>query len=662
MDDAADTADGRTRVQEAPGGERMLRYFVAQAPAALAMLDTDLRYIAASERWRQDYGLGDRPLVGVHHYDVFPEVPAHWKAVHQRCLGGRTERMDEELFTRADGSHQWLRWEVRPWRSDAGSIGGLIIYSEDITARKATESALRDSQRRQEEAATAMRQLVETAAQGIVSVDANGAITMANVALGRMFAHEPADLVGQPIETLLPQAMRDGHARHRQEYFGAPRPRPMGVGLDLEGRRRDGSTFPVEVSLTHIATSAGGMAFAFVTDITARKRTESALRERTAELEGQTHRLREIAADLTVAEQHAREELSKTLHDGLQQILFSSRLKLARLKKRLVDLQSPDEDLLDRACRDLDEAIAAARSLAIELFPPGLHNDGLAAGLEWLSASMRDKYGLRVDLTADPAANPDRRDVRTLIFESVRELLFNVVKHAGVDRVTVSLSRTADGAIQIVVADRGRGFDAASVLAPTQTHRLGLGLYSVRERLALLGGRLDIDSAPGQGTTFTIVAPPGSQARPLGAGGRNLRGTTSRGTESRVLTILIADDHALVRDGLRELFADRPELQVVGEAANGHEALAQAHALRPDVIVMDVSMPHMDGVEATRRIRAELPFIRVYGLSTEERTDRLHAIEDAGAVGYFTKGDDSQRLLDRLLDLHARGTWRPRGD
>lgn len=640
----------------------MLRYFVAQAPAALAMLDTDLRYIAASERWRQDYGLGDRPLVGVHHYDVFPEVPAHWKAVHQRCLGGRTERMDEELFTRADGSHQWLRWEVRPWRSDAGSIGGLIIYSEDITARKATESALHDSQRRQEEAATAMRQLVETAAQGIVSVDANGAITMANVALGRMFAHEPADLVGQPIETLLPQAMRDGHARHRQEYFGAPRPRPMGVGLDLEGRRRDGSTFPVEVSLTHIATSAGGMAFAFVTDITARKRTESALRERTAELEGQTHRLREIAADLTVAEQHAREELSKTLHDGLQQILFSSRLKLARLKKRLVDLQSPDEDLLDRACRDLDEAIAAARSLAIELFPPGLHNDGLAAGLEWLSASMRDKYGLRVDLTADPAANPDRRDVRTLIFESVRELLFNVVKHAGVDRVTVSLSRTADGAIQIVVADRGRGFDAASVLAPTQTHRLGLGLYSVRERLALLGGRLDIDSAPGQGTTFTIVAPPGTQARPLGAGGRNVRGTTSRGTESRVLTILIADDHALVRDGLRELFADRPELQVVGEAANGHEALAQAHALRPDVIVMDVSMPHMDGVEATRRIRAELPFIRVYGLSTEERTDRLHAIEDAGAVGYFTKGDDSQRLLDRLLDLHARGTWRPRGD
>lgn len=640
----------------------MLRYFVAQAPAALAMLDTDLRYIAASERWRQDYGLGDRPLVGVHHYDVFPEVPAHWKAVHQRCLGGRTERMDEELFTRADGSHQWLRWEVRPWRSDAGSIGGLIIYSEDITARKATESALRDSQRRQEEAATAMRQLVETAAQGIVSVDANGAITMANVALGRMFAHEPADLVGQPIETLLPHAMRDGHARHRQEYFGAPRPRPMGVGLDLEGRRRDGSTFPVEVSLTHIATSAGGMAFAFVTDITARKRTESALRERTAELEGQTHRLREIAADLTVAEQHAREELSKTLHDGLQQILFSSRLKLARLKKRLVDLQSPDEDLLDRACRDLDEAIAAARSLAIELFPPGLHNDGLAAGLEWLSASMRDKYGLRVDLTADPAANPDRRDVRTLIFESVRELLFNVVKHAGVDRVTVSLSRTADGAIQIVVADRGRGFDAASVLAPTQTHRLGLGLYSVRERLTLLGGRLDIDSAPGQGTTFTIVAPPGTQARPLGAGGRNVRGTTSRGTESRVLTILIADDHALVRDGLRELFADRPELQVVGEAANGHEALAQAHALRPDVIVMDVSMPHMDGVEATRRIRAELPFIRVYGLSTEERTDRLHAIEDAGAVGYFTKGDDSQRLLDRLLDLHARGTWRPRGD
>lgn len=116
--------------------------------------------------------------------------------------------------------------------------------------------------------------------------------------------------------------------------------------------------------------------------------------------------------------------------------------------------------------------------------------------------------------------------------------------------------------------------------------------------------------------------------------------------------MLIADDHALVRDGLRELLADRPELSVVGEATNGVEAVERAHALHPDVVVMDVSMPEVDGVEATRRIRELLPRVIVLGLSTQERTDQLHAIELAGAAGYFSKTDDAHLLVDRLLAIH----------
>lgn len=121
------------------------------------------------------------------------------------------------------------------------------------------------------------------------------------------------------------------------------------------------------------------------------------------------------------------------------------------------------------------------------------------------------------------------------------------------------------------------------------------------------------------------------------------------------MRILLADDHALVRDGLRELFTGSPQLDVVGEAADGLQALEQAHALAPDVIVMDVSMPRMDGIEATRRLRAELPAVMIFGLSTEERTDALHAIEAAGADGYFTKSDDAQLLLARLVAVHATG-------
>src|SRR5206468_5880248 len=117
--------------------------------------------------------------------------------------------------------------------------------------------------------------------------------------------------------------------------------------------------------------------------------------------------------------------------------------------------------------------------------------------------------------------------------------------------------------------------------------------------------------------------------------------------------ILIVDDHPAVRAVFRELLQERPELHVVGEAANGIEAIAEAQAVRPDVILMDISMPEMDGIEATRRIRAEMPSIQILGLSTHLKTEDLHSIELVGAAGFFTKGVDTQRLIDHLIAAHA---------
>lgn len=119
--------------------------------------------------------------------------------------------------------------------------------------------------------------------------------------------------------------------------------------------------------------------------------------------------------------------------------------------------------------------------------------------------------------------------------------------------------------------------------------------------------------------------------------------------------MLIADDHPVVRTGLREMLQDRVQFVVVGEAGDGADAVAQARALRPDAIVMDVSMPRLDGIEATRRIHREFPSIQIFGLSTQDATTHPHPIEEAGAVGYFTKGADTQRLIDRLLAVRPTG-------
>src|SRR5262249_52658698 len=278
-----------------------------------------------------------------------------------------------------------------------------------------------------------------------------------------------------------------------------------------------------------------------------------------------------------------------------------------------------------------------------------------------LARRTQEQYGILVNVTADPQANPDAGDARILLFEGVRELLFNAVKYARVDRVDVKLALGSGNAIHIQVSDEGVGFDPSASLHDTDQQQGGLGLFSIQERLALLGGHLDIQSAPGKGSRFTLTVPrtglPGlaadgteAQYRDTAASQERVVYDSAKGTP-KSLRILIADDHAVARAGLRELFSKRPELQVVGEAASGVEAITQAVALQPDVTIMDVSLPQLNGIDATREIHHTMGHIRIVGLSThdDESTERL--MRQAGAEAYFTKNEGTERLLDHLLSL-----------
>jgi PAS domain S-box-containing protein len=138
----------RARAEEAlRESKELLGLFVIHAPAALAMFDDEMRYLYASRRWLADYGLGDRDLSGQSHYDVFPEIPEHWKEAHRRGLAGEVLSGEADRFERADGSEQWIRWEVRPWRDEEGEVGGIVIFSEEITERKKAQEALLRSER-----------------------------------------------------------------------------------------------------------------------------------------------------------------------------------------------------------------------------------------------------------------------------------------------------------------------------------------------------------------------------------------------------------------------------------------------------------------------------------------------------------------------------------
>ena len=152
---ALDITERKRAVAELQESEEKLRLFIEHAPAALAMFDQEMRYIAVSRRWMRDYRLGDQNIVGRSHYEVFPEIPDRWKAVHRRGLAGEIVLAEEDDFVRLDGTVQLLRWEVRPWYEAGGAIGGIVIFTEDITERKRSEKALYEAVLRQNEAVKA---------------------------------------------------------------------------------------------------------------------------------------------------------------------------------------------------------------------------------------------------------------------------------------------------------------------------------------------------------------------------------------------------------------------------------------------------------------------------------------------------------------------------
>jgi PAS domain S-box-containing protein len=402
------------------------------------------------------------------------------------------------------------------------------------------------------------------------------------------------------------------------------------------------------------------------TDITDRKRAEAALleshaalQERTVELERRTVQLSQMASELTLTERRAREEIAKTLHDGLQQMLVIASYCVERQIAHDAERGLSPSEPLAEAYSNLTQAIAAARSLSIELSPPVLQHAGLPAALQWLANWAREKYGLRVEVIADPAADSSRADVRTLLFESVRELVFNAVKHANTDRIELCLATEPDGRLSISVTDHGIGFDPGTLPDLSSGSDVGWGLFSIRERVALLGGRFAIESTPGKGARFQLVVPRGLAPLMVSVDPTHERVSTASlhltptDQASSLLRILLVDDLAAVRKVLRDTLHDWPQLCVVGEASNGFEAITQVRTLNPDVVLMDVSMPKMDGVEATRQLHMEFPSVYVLGVSIEPATARPHPIEQAGAVGFFVKGVDTRRLIEHLVQLHS---------
>ena len=369
------------------------------------------------------------------------------------------------------------------------------------------------------------------------------------------------------------------------------------------------------------------------------------------QLRERAKQLRRLSLELSDAEERERKRLAIYVHDDLQQILAGVKFHLDVTERRLDD-QEKVKQTIGLIKELVMDAIEGSRTLAHELSPPVLQRNGLLAGLRWLAGRSEIVRGLSVELETHIEREPLDPATVVFLFRGAQELLLNVSKHADTGRAELAVSEV-DGTVALQVRDSGKGFDPNRLESSGRGE--GFGLFSLRERAELLGGSALVESAPGEGTTVTIRVPfQEEQEAESGGEGERSRSPDSAApvqpvSEKSPLRLILVDDHTLMRTGLRFMLAEQPGIEVLGEYGDGVEALDAASRLRPDLILMDVAMPRMDGVEATRAIKREYPEIRIIALSMFDDPETKAKMIDAGAEGYLSKGGPSEELLAAIF-------------
>jgi len=535
--------------------------------------------------------------------------------------------------------------------------------------------------------------ILNSIGEGIVGVDIDGKISFVNPAASQLTGWGIDELIGRDAHETFHHTRSDGAINPKEQcpIQDTLANANTNVATNELFFRKDGTNIIVEFKTTPIEEEdqiiGAVLVFRDVTEETellqARLRAEEDLREERAKLEvrvkertaelsqtvsalhdemGQrrlaeqfltkrSEQLRQMTAELTLAEQRERQRLAQILHDGLQQILVGAKYRLA-----IAGRSANEHHALDQVTDLIDDAIETSRSLTAELSPPILLQGDFLSALEWLARWMHDKHDLNVSVTARHKIQSLPEGLLLLLFQAARELLFNVVKHAGVRSVHIDVYQK-DGHIVMEVEDEGSGF-IPDQLRTEGGQSGGVGLFGIKERFSYIGGKMEIRSAPGRGSRFRLTAPTAAvrAKKDLALAGKQAQVSIAispqielkpAGLETKI-RIMLVDDHMVIRQGLAGLMRGEQDFEVAGEASDGESAIELAREIRPDVILMDIGMPGLDGIQATRIIHIELPEIRIIGFSMFQESEQEASIRNAGAVAYLTKSGPSEELIEAI--------------
>jgi PAS domain S-box-containing protein len=569
----------------------------------------------------------------------------------QEVASGRTEVVNQEIRALCkDGTYRWLMGNYCPVL-DEGLMYGMAI---DITERKGAEETLRESERR-------TRLILDTAHEAFISMDIEGRIVEWNAEAERVFGWPRPEALGRLLaDTVIPERYRTAHVRGLERYRATGEGPLLGRRIEIEGLRRDGSEFPVELTISPMRHGERIVFNAFLRDITERRRAEEALRAAKAEAEraweeaerasrakseflsGMSHELRTpLNAILGFAQLLGIDDLGPDHGESVEQILRGGR-HLLQLIDEVLDVARIEQGRLSLSIEPvhLDEVVREALDLVRPL--------AASANIRmWIEASQFDRHVLA-----------DRQRLKQVLMN----LLSNAVKYNREGgTVTVSCEPTPGGRLRIGVADTGPGIPSEMMdrlflpferlgAERTAVEGTGIGLSISKRLVELMGGEIGAESEPDRGSTFWVELDPAEA--PEERDMPTAEGASTAPASAGERTVLYVEDNLPNLRLVERILARRPIVRLVA-AMQGGLALELARQHRPDLILLDVHLPDIEGDEVLRRLQAdpETKAIPVVTVSAEASPSKIERFLAAGARAYLTKPIDVKRFLEVVDEI-----------
>lgn len=496
------------------------------------------------------------------------------------------------------------------------------------------------------------RVLVETINEGAATLDGNGAVLYAN--------NRFAELTGLPLEKFIGSRLQD-HVpetelqKLRDLLESGTRGSVKG---EVELKRNGSRKTSIRLSLSPVKGAELETVCAVATDLTELSDANDAL-------QANEEALRQLSTRLLELQDEERRRIARDLHDVTGQKLALQCIALSRMTRLLSPTANEETRESISQCLDLTNQISEEiRTLSYLLHPPLLDELGLPAAVKWYAQGFQKRAGIRVDVEIPRNLRRLRPDTEVALFRVVQESLTNVHRYSG-SRTAYVRIRVDEDEFKLEVGDFGKGMPAEKVKAAGGggVAPLGVGIQGMKQRIRQLSGQLEIDSALGKGTVVTATLPLQELSLPAEldpiADGSQGDETASRKSTS-VRRILVADDHEMLRRGVRSMLESEAGLQICGEATDGIEAVEKALSLKPDLVILDINMPALNGLAVVRQILRARPETKILIFTVHDSEQTAQESFHAGAHGFLSKGKAGRDLIAAVKAVLSGKEFRPK--